>query len=199
MNLANKITLVRIFLVPIFMLFLTPIPDWIISKNALLHTINHYGLGIATIIFIVAAITDKLDGYIARKYNEVTKFGCLVDPLADKLMVVSALFFLVQQNKVAGWIALVIIIRELAVTTLRVTAAYNKKVLAADKYGKVKLVSQVTAIPLCLLNNYPISLVTHFPLDSVMMLFAVLITVFSGINYFIRNKEVFYECGKFSI
>lgn len=167
MNLANKITLVRIFLVPIFMLFLAPIPNWIISKNALLNTVNHYGLEIATVIFIIAAITDKLDGYIARKYNEVTKFGSLVDPLA--------------------------------VTSLRVTAAYNKKVLAADKYGKMKLVSQVIAIPLCLLNNYPINLITHFPLGGIMMLLAVLITIFSGINYFIKNREVFYECGKFSI
>jgi CDP-diacylglycerol--glycerol-3-phosphate 3-phosphatidyltransferase len=196
MNLANKITVIRIFLVPIFVLFATPIPSWMINKNVLFHVINKYGLVIATTVFIIAAITDKLDGYIARKYKQVTNFGCFMDPLADKLMVASALLILVQQNKVAGWIVLIILAREIAVTALRVTAAYNKKVLAADKYGKIKLVFQVVAIPLCLLNNYPLNLITHFPFDSVMMLLTVLITAFSGINYFVKNKDVFYECGK---
>jgi CDP-diacylglycerol---glycerol-3-phosphate 3-phosphatidyltransferase len=199
MNLANKITLVRIFLVPIFMLFVTPMPEWMANKNSLFHVISEYSLWIATTIFILAAITDKLDGYIARKYNQVTKFDSLVDPLADKLMVISALLFLVQENKVAGWVAAIIISREVAVTALRITAAYNKKVLAADKYGKVKLVFQVVAIPLCLLNNYPLNLIIHFPFDSVMMFFTVLITAFSGINYFIKNKDVFYENGQLVI
>lgn len=199
MNLANKITLVRIFLVPIFMLFVTPIPEWMANKNSLFHVISEYSLWIATTIFILAAITDKLDGYIARKYNQVTKFGSLVDPLADKLMVISALLFLVQENKVAGWAAIIIISREVAVTSLRITAAFNKKVLAADKYGKIKLVFQVVAIPLCLLNNYPLNLIIHFPFDSVMMFFTVLITTFSGINYFIKNKDVFYENGQLVI
>lgn len=196
MNLANKITVFRIFLIPIFVLFATPKPEWIISKNTLFYVINQYSLSIAISIFIIAAITDKLDGYIARKYNQVTKFGCLMDPLADKLMVASALILLVQQNKVASWVALIIIIREFAVTSLRITAAFNKKVLAADKYGKAKLVFQVIAIPLCLLNNYPFNLITSFPIDSIMMFLTVLITVFSGINYFVKNKEVFYEDGK---
>jgi CDP-diacylglycerol---glycerol-3-phosphate 3-phosphatidyltransferase len=199
MNLANKITLVRIFLVPIFMLFVTPMPEWMTNKSSLFHTISKYSLWIATAIFILAAITDKLDGYIARKYNQVTKFGSLVDPLADKLMVISALLFLVQQNKVAGWIAIIIVSREIAVTALRIAAAYNKKVLAADKYGKIKLVFQVIAIPLCLLNNYPLNLIIHFPFDRVMMLFTVLITAFSGVNYFIKNKDVFYENGQLVI
>lgn len=196
MNLANKITVIRILLVPIFVLFATPMPDWMINNNMLFYVINQYSLIIATTIFIVAAITDKLDGYIARKYNQVTKFGCLMDPLADKLMVASALLLLVQQNKVAGWAVLIILTREFAVTALRLTAAYNKKILSADKYGKIKLVFQVIAIPLCLLNNYPFSFITYFPFASIMMFLTVLITVFSGINYFMRNKEIFYESGR---
>ena len=196
MNLANKITMIRIFLVPLFVFFTIPIPDWIINKNTLFNGINRNNLIIATAIFIIAAITDKLDGYIARKYNQVTKFGCLIDPLADKLMVASALLVLVQQNKVAGWIALIILTREIAVTALRATAALNKKVLAADKYGKIKMVFQVVTIPLCLLNNYLSNFIGSYPLDSLMMYLTVIITAVSGINYFVKNKEVLYGCDK---
>lgn len=196
MNSANKITLIRIILVPIFILFITPMPEWVVNSNIVFHTINNYSLGVATVIFIIAAITDKLDGYVARKYNQVTTFGCFLDPLADKLMVISALVFLVQENRIAGWVALIIIGREIAVTGLRIVAAFNGKVLAADKFGKIKLVFQVIAIPLCLLKNYPLNLVTQFPFDSIMMFFTVLITAYSGVNYFVKNKDVFYENGK---
>lgn len=195
MNLANKITFLRIILVPIFILSLAPIPDWLINNSSFFYSINKYNLFIATFIFIIAAITDKLDGYIARKYNQVTRLGSFLDPLADKLMVISALIFLVDVNKLAAWIALIIIGRELAVTSLRIMAAYNHKVLAADKYGKVKLVFQVITIPLYLLNNYPLNLLTSFPFAGTMMFFTILLTIFSGINYFIKNKDVFYNNG----
>lgn len=197
MNLANKITMFRIFLIPIFLLFASPMPKWILKQGDFFQYINKYSLWIATAIFIIAAITDKLDGYIARKYNQVTKFGSLMDPLADKLMVASALIILVQQHKIASWIVFIILAREFAVTALRVAAAYSKKVLAADKFGKIKLVVQVIAIPLCLLSNFPFNLITHFPFDSVMMFFTVLITVFSGANYFIKNKHIFHEHEEF--
>ena len=199
MNLANKITVSRIILVPIFLLFVTPMPLWVANSNIVFHMINNYSLGIATIIFIIATITDKLDGYVARKYNQVTTFGCFLDPLADKLMVISALVFLVQENRVATWIALIIIGREIAVTALRITAAFKGKVLAADKYGKIKLVFQAITIPLYLMSNYPLSLLTNFPFDSVMMFFTVLITVYSGVNYFVKNKDVFKEEAKCTI
>lgn len=196
MNLANKITLTRIILVPIFILFLTPMPHWLGNENMLFHVISNYNLVIATGIFIIAAITDKLDGYVARKYNQITAFGCFLDPLADKLMIISALVFLVQENKVASWVALIIIGREIAVTGLRGLAALNNKVLAADKYGKIKLVFQVITIPLYLLNNYPLSLIISFPFADVMMFFTLIITVLSGVNYFVKNRDVFYDNGK---
>lgn len=199
MNLANKITLFRIFLVPLFMLFATPLPQWITEKSELLKIISKYNMWIATGIFIVAAITDKLDGYIARKYNQVTRFGSLVDPLADKLMITAALLFLVQQKEISSWAAVIIICRELAVTGLRISAAYNKRVLSADKYGKIKLVVQVIAIPLCLVDNYPLKFITSIPLDNIMMVLAVLITTFSGINYFVKNWDVFYDEGHCAI
>jgi CDP-diacylglycerol---glycerol-3-phosphate 3-phosphatidyltransferase len=196
MNLANKITTIRLILVPIFILILTPMPEWITNKNIVFHFINNNSIGIATTIFIVAALTDKLDGYFARKYNQITKLGCFLDPLADKLLIISALIFLVEENRVAGWIALIIIAREIAVTGLRVVAVLNKKVLAADKYGKIKLVFQVITIPLLLLKNYPLSLFTNFPFDNVMIFLTVIITIYSGINYFVKNQDVFCEDGK---
>lgn len=196
MNLANKITTFRLILVPIFILILTPMPEWLTNKNAVFHFIQNNSIGIATTIFIVAALTDKLDGYIARKYNQITKLGCFLDPLADKLLIISALIFLVEENRIAGWIALIIIAREIAVTGLRIVTANNKKVLAADKYGKIKLVFQVITILLLLLKNYPMSLFTNFPFDNVMVFLTVLITTYSGINYFVKNQDVFYEDGK---
>lgn len=196
MNLANKITMFRIALIPVFMLFVSPMPDWLAKENELFEAISQNSLWIATAIFILAAVTDKLDGYVARKYNQVTRFGSLIDPLADKLMITAALIFLVQQNEIAGWVAVIIVCREIAVTGLRISAAYSKRILTADKYGKMKLVFQVIAIPLCLLNNYPLNLIINFPFDNVMMFFTVIVTVLSGANYFIKNKDVFYEDGK---
>ncbi len=199
MNLANKITCIRIMLIPVFILFITPMPAWIINKDNIFSLINNYNIGIATAIFIIAVITDKLDGYIARKYNQVTKLGCFLDPLADKLLIISALMFLVEENKIGGWIALIIIGREIAVTGLRLAAAINNKVLSADKYGKIKLVFQAITIPLYLLNNYHFNIIERFSLDSVMMFFTVIITIYSGINYFIKNKDVFLDSGKLII
>lgn len=196
MNLANKITCSRLMLVPIFIFFVTPMPKWLIENNSIFCFISKNSIGIATTIFIIAVITDKLDGYIARKYNQVTKLGCFLDPLADKLLIISALLFLVEENKVAGWIALIIIAREIAVTGLRVVAAANNKILSADKYGKLKLVFQAITIPLFMLNNYPLNLLYHFPFSNVMLFITVLITVYSGINYFIKNKDVFYDNGR---
>lgn len=199
MNTANKITLTRIILVPIFILFITPIPVWAVNKYYFLHEISHYSVYIATFIFVIAAITDKLDGYIARKYNQITKLGKLLDPLADKLMVCSALILLVERNQLAVWMAILIIGREYAVTSIRVIAAADNKILAADKFGKIKMVVQVVAIVLALLRNYPINLITKFPVDKYMMIFAVIATVYSGINYMIKNKEVIYTNGKFVV
>jgi len=186
-------------LIPVFILFITPMPAWIINKDNIFSLINNYNIGIATAIFIIAVITDKLDGYIARKYNQVTKLGCFLDPLADKLLIISALMFLVEENKIGGWIALIIIGREIAVTGLRLAAAINNKVLSADKYGKIKLVFQAITIPLYLLNNYHFNIIERFSLDSVMMFFTVIITIYSGINYFIKNKDVFLDSGKLII
>jgi len=171
-NLANKLTLTRIILVPVFFFFfLTKIK---------------YGIYIAVTIFVVAASTDGLDGYIARSRNQITKFGKLIDPLADKLLISAALIALVEMGKISTWIAVIIIGREFAITGLRVIAASEGKVISASPLGKIKTISQIIAIVSILLNNFPFSLI-NFPFGTIAMGIAVTFTVLSGIDYFYRN------------
>jgi CDP-diacylglycerol--glycerol-3-phosphate 3-phosphatidyltransferase len=153
-------------------------------------------------VFIIAALTDKLDGYIARSRNQITRFGKLMDPLADKLLVSAALVSLVEFHILNSWIAIIIIAREFAVTGLRSIAAAEGVVLAASWWGKIKTVVQIVAIVCALINlnirnikflhNYfPIDLVALFKnLTSVTMILAVIITIVSGIDYFVKNKEI---------
>ncbi len=190
MNLANKLTIVRIFLVPIFLIFITAqdIP---------------YGTVIATVIFIIAALTDKLDGYIARSRNQITKFGKFMDPLADKLLVTAALISLVEYQIVPAWAAIVIIAREFAVTGLRSIAASDGNVISASYWGKLKTVIQIIAIILLLLqvniaaqpeltdrvynSNFLRSFFNWAP--EIFLYLAVIITIISGLDYFIKNKN----------
>lgn len=197
MNLPNKITLSRIVMVPLFMVFILPFPQWmlegyIFSKqlNALNYFIMHYGNYIAAVFFIIAASTDGVDGYIARKRKLVTKFGIFLDPIADKLLVTGALIALVQRNEVTGWAAMIIIAREFIVTGLRLVAAGEGTVIAASKWGKFKTVTQIIAISFSLVKNFPFSLLTDFPFDRYLMLAAVFITLYSGYDYIKKNLNV---------
>lgn len=190
MNLANKLTLGRIFLVPIFLIFIaaTDIP---------------YGTFIATFIFILASLTDKLDGYIARSRNQITNFGKFMDPLADKLLVTSALISLVELQIVPSWAAVVIIAREFAVSGLRTVAAADGKVIAASWWGKIKTVIQIIAIIVLLLqvniatSEYLTNLVVNNAfftwffeyMPNILLDGAVLITLISGFDYFRKNKN----------
>ncbi len=187
MNLANRITLVRIFLVPIIMFFLLiqldlePIhfEDFSITYNQI----------VAALIFIIAASTDGLDGYIARKNKQVTNLGKLLDPLADKLLVAAVLISLVEMDKVDAWIVIVIISREFAVTGLRQVALLEGSVIAASKWGKWKTGVQITMIIALLLNNFPFALF-DIPFDLIASWAAALITVYSGVDYFVKNKNI---------
>ncbi|ABR33397.1 MULTISPECIES: CDP-diacylglycerol--glycerol-3-phosphate 3-phosphatidyltransferase [Clostridium] len=190
MNLANKLTLIRIFLVPVFLVFIAvkDIP---------------YGSFIATFIFILASLTDKLDGYIARSRNQITNFGKFMDPLADKLLVTAALISLVDLQVVPGWAAVVIIAREFAVSGLRSIAAAQGRVIAASWWGKIKTVIQIIAIILLLLkvNIHDARLLKIFVIDNyylkgffkfapmIMLMIAVIVTLLSGYDYFKKNKE----------
>ncbi|GGD67740.1 CDP-diacylglycerol--glycerol-3-phosphate 3-phosphatidyltransferase [Paenibacillus nasutitermitis] len=187
MNIANRITLIRIFLVPIIMFLLLinvdlkplTFDDFSITWNQIL----------AALIFIVAASTDGLDGYIARKNKIVTNLGKLLDPLADKLLVAAVLISLVEMDKLDAWIAIVIISREFAVTGLRQIALLEGKVLAASTWGKWKTAVQITMIIDLLLNNFPFTFL-DFRFDLISSWAAALITVYSGIDYFLKNKNL---------
>lgn len=191
MNLANKLTLLRIFLVPLFVIFM------ILDSN-------YYGVIIATIIFIIASITDKIDGYIARSRNQITNFGKFMDPLADKLLVTAALVSLVQLDVIPAWAVIIILSREFAVTGLRTLAAAEGKVIAASNWGKLKTVFQMLAIILLLIvesikiipsitttimtTNLSVALIEYIPLA--IFYIAVIITIISGWDYFAKNKGV---------
>lgn len=175
MNLANKLTIARIILVPIFMI-------------VLLNKIT-YGMYIAAAIFTIAAITDTLDGYIARSRNQITKFGKFMDPLADKLLVTAALVCLVQMDKLPAWIVILIISREYTISILRAIAASEGIVIAASVWGKLKTITQIVAIISILINNYPFSLI-NFPFSTIALWAAVILTIISGIDYIYLNRNI---------
>ena len=189
MNLANRITLARIILVPIIMFFLLVNLDF---KPIYFESIDFeitYNQIIATLIFIIAASTDGLDGYIARKRKMVTTLGKLLDPLADKFLVTAVLISLVEMDKIPAIIAIIIISREFAVTGLRMVALADGKVIAASKWGKWKTGIQITAIIALLINNFPFHFI-GLPFDIIVSWVAAIITIYSGIDYFNKNKDV---------
>lgn len=174
MNLANKITLFRVFLVPIFVL--------ITYINIPYNTV------IAAIIFIVAAITDTLDGYIARSRNLVTNFGKFVDPLADKILVAAALICLVEMGKIPAWPVIIVMSREFTITGYRILAASEGVTIAASSLGKFKTIFQLIAIPLLLLSNYPFVLI-GLPMDIIFFYISVFFTIISGFDYIYKNRH----------
>lgn len=187
MNLPNKITLSRVCLIPIFIILLSVPFDWgswNIGNTDL--PVSHFA---AALLFIVAAGTDWLDGYYARKYNLVTNFGKFLDPLADKLLVSSALILLVELGLAPAWVVILIISREFAVTGLRLVAAGESIVLAAINMGKIKTATQMIAIAVLLLHNFPFSYI-GFPFGTIMLYIALFFTVISGIDYFVKNWHV---------
>jgi CDP-diacylglycerol--glycerol-3-phosphate 3-phosphatidyltransferase len=184
MNLANRITIARIFLVPVIMFFLlvkVPFPDVKIEQFSIT-----YNQIIAALVFIIAASTDSLDGYIARKRKLVTNLGKLLDPLADKLLVSAVLISLVEMGKIDAFIVIVIISREFAVTGLRSICAAEGIIMAASKWGKWKTAAQITAIIALLINNFPFAFV-GFAFDYWAGWVAAIITIYSGIDYFAKN------------
>lgn len=167
MNLANKLTMLRIVLVPVFLFFMfVKIP---------------YGIYFATGVFIAAALTDTLDGYVARSRNQITKFGKFMDPLADKLIVTAALISLVELKKLSTWVVMIIVAREFAITGLRAVAAAEGVVIAASKWGKAKTVIQIVAIIAALID---------LRYSQVLIIAAVIITIISGADYIYKNRSV---------
>ncbi len=215
MNLANKLTIFRIILVPVIMII--PIIDSLVG-------IPGEFLGISTafwimnIIFIIASLTDKLDGYIARSRNQVTTFGKFLDPLADKILVLSALIILVEYGKIPSWIPIIVLAREFIVSGYRLIAVEKGgKVIAASIWGKLKTVTQMIAIILAFLDKfkfgdfiYRVSTEAQAQVSSasiymttgqfiinilttVMLTISIIATIFSGINYLKGGKDLFKE------
>lgn len=178
MNLPNKLTLFRIILIPVLVIFMY-LP---ISGKYL----------ISLIIFIIAAITDVLDGNIARKYNLITDFGKFMDPLADKLLVIAALICMIETSLVPGWIVLIIISRELAVSIMRAIAAADGKVIAAGTSGKLKTIVQMVSIILLLLGAHLNDNIV-LTIGKVLIYLAAVLTIYSGYEYFSCNKELFED------
>lgn len=195
MNLPNKLTVGRMCAIPIFII-ITLIPqlkEIIVFGGVTLEEL------ILLIIFCVASFTDFLDGYIARKNNIVTNFGKFMDPLADKLLVLTALIYLVERGKLVafgigfGFAVTIILAREFAVTGLRLLAANNNCVIAASKLGKSKTVSQMLMIILLIINCYPLSLLGGNVKDIVTIVLVAIVTaltIVSGIDYFAKNISV---------
>lgn len=194
MNLPNKLTVFRIILIPVFIILLAfNIPSGDIF-------VLGYGIPLAqiwaAIIFIIASLTDLLDGKIARRDHLVTNFGKFADPLADKMLVMTAFIFLVQLGKAPAWVISIIVCRELAVTGLRLLLVeQDGEVMAAAMPGKIKTTTQMLAIILLLLNNIFFQAI-NFPLDQIMLYICLFFTIYSGVDYFIQNKWVFADTFK---
>lgn len=202
MTIANKLTIFRIFLIPVMIIFAV-IPG--LNNNNLFWGITT-GQLIFMIIFIIASFTDFLDGYLARKRNEITTFGKFLDPIADKLLVLTALIFLIvfprwNGSKVIPQILVgvtVIIIREFVVTGIRLLAVDKGKVIAASKLGKIKTATTMVAIIIMLFNGFNIahSIANKPVMDWFSLIFfwlAILFTIISGVDYFVKNKEIIFE------
>ncbi len=167
MTTATKITLARIVLIPVFMVLLLLGYEWL-----------------SLAVFIVASLTDFVDGYIARHYNQTSDLGKFLDPLADKLLVTAAMLIFVQWGRIPAWAVMIVLAREFAVSGLRMVAATGGKVLAAGWSGKVKTFA--TMVGLCLMIPFSIGW-----LDVAVTAVIVLTTVYSGAEYFIQNRTVF--------
>lgn len=207
MNLPNKLTIARIVLIPVFMIFAFPYPENWGWFNNIGNFMNHYGPYIALCLFVVASVTDLLDGKIARKYGLVTDFGKFLDPIADKLLVTAALLSLIRYSKFYLWATMIILAREFIVTGIRLVAASKNQVIAAGILGKIKTVVQMIAI-IWLQVSFIVRDVWPeyagwnwaYPTGQFMsligwglMVVAVILTIVSGIEYVKKNAKYFTE------
>lgn len=175
MNLPNKLTIFRVILIPFFVVALLINPE---------STTNRL---IADGIFIIASLTDMLDGKIARKYNLITNFGKFMDPLADKLLVCSAFVCLVELHQIPGWIVIIIISREFIISGFRLIAASAGVVIAASMWGKLKTVSHMILIIIMIAH---LSVPYYLLAEQILLWIATVLTIVSLIDYIIKNKDV---------
>ncbi len=179
LTIASKVTIARICLIPIFV--------------ACYYFCNTgWQVVIPTLIFVIAAMTDWVDGYLARSRNEVTNFGKFMDPIADKLLVASAFVLLVSDGRMSAVSCIIILSREFIISGFRLIAANQNVVMAAGWLGKIKTVTQIIAIILLMLNNFPFSYI-GIPMDHIVELVAVVFTIWSGTDYIVKNRAVLLD------
>lgn len=179
MNLPNKLTLFRVILIPFFVCFM------LIPVNGV--ACEGYMKWIALVIFVIASLTDLLDGKIARKYNLVTNFGKFMDPLADKLLVCSALICLIELERIPSWVVIIIVAREFVISGFRLVASDNGVVIAASMWGKYKTTFQMIMTILMILNFQFL----YIPvLTQIIMWIALILTIVSLVDYLVKNKSV---------
>lgn len=176
MTTASKITLVRVAFIPLYMVFM-----YLSGGEPGLF------MWLALGLFIVASLTDYIDGYVARKYNQVTDFGKFLDPLADKLLTIAAMVMFCQWNIFPGWVLMIVLTREFGVTGLRLVAVGKGTVIAAGKSGKFKTASSM--IGLCVLMAFPTIPVLQWIVAAVI----VITTVYSGVEYFVQNWNCLWD------
>lgn len=176
LTIASKVTIARICLIPVFIVC--------------------YGLwgslwsgAIPAAVFVLGSMTDWVDGYLARSRNEVTNFGKFMDPIADKLLVMSAFVLLVGDGRMTGVSCIIILAREFIISGFRLIASDRGMVLAAGKLGKIKTTLQIIAIVLLLLNNFPFVYI-GIPMDKIVLAAAVVMTVWSGADYIVKNRQI---------
>lgn len=179
MNLPNRLTLLRVLLIPVCLGFLavdTPFCQIV-----------------ALVVFCVASATDWLDGYLARRDHIVTNLGKFLDPVADKLLVLSVMIALCGLGRFPAWACVIVLFRELAVDGLRLVAMEQRKVIAAGPLGKIKTSLQMVMLIVFLLKNWPFA---PFPMDSILLGLTLVMTVLSGVDYFVRNRAVLFGGGE---
>ena len=179
MNLPNKLTIIRVCLIPFF-----------VAALLFDHGNNYTMRIVANVLFIVASLTDLFDGKIARKYNLVTNFGKFMDPLADKLLVCSELICLIELGQLPAWVVIIIISREFIISGFRLVAADNGVVIAASYWGKFKTTFQMAAVILMIFNIPALTLVTN-----IVVVIAVALTIISLVDYVAKNIKILTEGG----
>lgn len=206
MNLPNKLSLMRIILVPFILLFMLPIHIGSFEPSGWNEFICEYGMIVAAVLFVIASVTDLFDGKIARKYNLITNLGKFLDPLADKMLVICILIALVDLGRISSIWVCIIIVREFAVSGIRMLASANGVVIAAKMIGKIKTVTQMVAISYLMFETLLIKIIdaasscdladiTHGVqvVGNVLLIISVIMTIISGVDYLLKNKDFLKE------
>lgn len=207
MNLPNKLSAMRIMLIPMILVFMLPLSIWGFKPVGWNHFIDATGITVAGILFVVAAITDYADGTIARKYKMITNLGKFLDSLADKMLVISVLIAFVERGRISSFLVVVIVLREFMVTGLRLVASKNGVIMAAEMIGKIKTVTQMIAIIFLFFESIFISVFGSIfkntstdliqydvkLIGNIFVAIAIVMTIVSGLDYLIRNRRLLKE------